>query len=59
MYLDNGCSKHMTGGKKKFVNLLLKQEGHVTYRETIKVKILGRGTVGDKNTFVINDVLLV
>ena len=30
-YLDNGCSKHMTGDKSKFVNITFKQEGHVTY----------------------------
>ncbi len=58
-YLDNGCSKHMTGDKTKFVNLILKHEGHVTYEDNNKGKILGRGTIGDKNTFLIHDVLFV
>jgi len=57
-YLESGFSKHMTGDKSKFVNLFLKQEGHVTYRDN-KGKILGRGTIGDKNTFLINNVLFV
>ena len=47
-YLDNGYSKHMTEDKTKFVNLFLKQEGHVTYGDNNKGKILGRGTIGDK-----------
>ncbi|XP_068498418.1 uncharacterized protein [Phaseolus vulgaris] len=55
-YLDNGCSKHMSGDKTKFVNLLLK---HVTYGDNNKGKILGRGTIGDKNSFLIHDVLFV
>jgi len=50
---------NMTGYKAKFVNLLLKQEGHVTYIDNNKEKILGRGTIGDKNTYLIHDVLFV
>jgi len=49
----------MTGDKTKFVNLILKQEGHVTYGDNNKGKILGKGTIGDKNTFLIHDVLFV
>jgi len=58
-YLDSDYSKHMTRDKTKFVNLLLKQEGHVTYGNNNKGKILGRGTIRDKNTFLIHDVLCV
>ena len=58
-YLDSGCSKHMTGDKSKFFNIFLKQEGHVTYGDNNKGKILERWTIGDKNTFLINDVLFV
>ena len=58
-YLDSGCCKHMIGDKTKFVNLFLKQEGHVTYGDNNKGRILGRGTIGDKNTFLIHDVLFV
>jgi len=58
-YLDNGCSKHMTRDKTKFFNLLLKHEGYVTYGDNNKGKILGRGTIGDKNSFLIHDVLFM
>jgi len=58
-YLDNGCSKHMTGDKSKFVSINFKQEGHVTYGDNNKGKILGRGTIGDKNNFLVHDVLYV
>jgi len=49
----------MTRVKSKFVNLILKQEGHVTYGDNNKGKIFGRGTMGDKNNFLIHDVLYV
>jgi len=49
----------MTGDKIKFVNQLLKKEGHVTYRDNNKGRILGRGTIRDKNTILINDVLFI
>ena len=57
--LDNGCFKHMTGDKSKFVNINFKHEGHVTYEGNNKGKILGRGTIGDKNNFLVHDVLYV
>jgi len=55
-YLDSGSSKHMTGEKSMFINLGLKQEGHVTYGDNNKGKILGRGTIGDKSNFLTHDV---
>jgi len=58
-YLDNGCSKHMTEDKSKFVNINFKQEGHVTYGDNNKGNILGRGTIGDKNNFLVLDVVYV
>ena len=58
-YLDSGCSKHMTREKSMFIHLSLKQEGHVTYGDNNKGKILGRGTIGDKSNFLIHDVLYV
>ena len=56
-YLDSGCSKHMTGDASKFVSITLKQEGHVTYGDNNKGKILGKGTIGNENNFLIHDVL--
>ena len=58
-YLDNGCSKHMTGDKSKFLSISIKQEGHVTYGDNNKGRILGRGSIGDKDILVIHDVLYV
>ena len=58
-YLESGCSKHMTGDISKFVNIILKQEGHVTYGDNNKGKILGKGTIGNENNFLIYDVLHV
>jgi len=58
-YLDSGCSKHMTGDKSKFLSISFKQEGHVTYGDYNKGRILGRGSIGDKDILVIHDVLYV
>jgi len=49
----------MTGDISKFVNIILKQEGHVTYGDNNKGKILGKGTIGNENNFLIHDVLHV
>ena len=58
-YLDSGCSKHMTGDASKFINIFLKQDGHVTYGDNNKGKILGKGTIGNENSLLIHDVLYV
>ena len=58
-YLDSGCSKHMNGDKSKFVNINFKQEGHVTYGDNNKGKILRRDTIGNKKNFLVHDVLYV
>jgi len=58
-YLDSGCSKHMTGDKSNFVSITFKQEGHVTYGDNNKGRILGRGPIGDKSILIIHDVLYV
>jgi len=41
-YLDSGCSRHMTGDKKKFKNFKRKEQGVVTYRDNNKEKYLER-----------------
>ena len=58
-YLDNGCSRHMTGDKKKFKNFKRKEQGFVTYGDNNKGKILGTSDVGGGNTLEIKDVLYV
>jgi len=49
----------MTGDISKFVNIILKQEGHITYEDNNKGKILGKGIIGNENNFLIHDVLHV
>ena len=58
-YLDSGCSRYMTGDKKKFKNFKRKEQGFVTYGDNNKGKILGTGAVGERNTLEIKDLLLV
>jgi len=42
----------MIGDASKFVNITLKQEGHVTYGDNNKGKILGKCTIGNENNFL-------
>jgi len=49
----------MTGDKSKFVSIICKQEGDVTYGDNNKGRILGRGSIGDKSILLIHDVLYV
>ncbi|BAT79039.1 hypothetical protein VIGAN_02183700, partial [Vigna angularis var. angularis] len=57
--LDSGCSKHMTGDKKKFTSFRKKERGFVTYGDNNKGKILGIGDIGSEDTLMIKDVLYV
>jgi len=59
MVSDSGCSKHMTGDASRFINISLKQDGHVTYGDNNKGKILGKGTIGNEDILLIHDVLYV
>jgi len=58
-FLNNGCSRHMTGDKSKFQSLMKKSQGHVTYGDNNKGKILGLGTIQIGGGFKVQDVLLV
>ena len=49
----------MTGDVTQFIILKLKAEGHVTYGDNNRGKILGRGDVGTKNSTTIENVLYV
>ncbi|CAJ2654631.1 unnamed protein product [Trifolium pratense] len=57
-YLDSGCSRHMTGDKRLFSKLTLKEGGSVGFGGNQKGKIIGTGTVGN-SSLSINDVWLV
>ena len=58
-YLDNECSRPLTGDIKKFSKISHKVSGHVTYGDNNKGKILGIGKVRSFSTVEIEDVLLV
>jgi len=57
--LDNGYSKHITGDLTQFTSLKLKAEGHVTYGDNNRGRILGRGNVGTEDSTIIENVLYV
>jgi len=49
-YLDNGCSRYMTGNIKKFSKIFHKVSGHVTYGDNNKGKILGTSKARSSST---------
>jgi hypothetical protein len=59
-YIDNGCSKHMTGDQSKFLKLNEKGKGKVTFGDNTSSKILGKSIVrlGNNKTKE-EDVLMV
>jgi len=58
-YLDSGCSRHMTGDKRKIKNPKRKDQGFVTYGDNNQGKILGTRDACGGDTLEIKDVLLV
>ena len=44
-YVDNGCSKHMTGDRDKFLTLRKERDGSVSFENDDSAKIIGKGTV--------------
>jgi hypothetical protein len=44
-YVDNGCSKHMTGDKNMFLTLKKEQDGSVSFGNDNSTRIIGRGTI--------------
>jgi hypothetical protein len=59
-YIDNGCSKHMTGDKGKFLSLSESKSGNVTFGNDAPGKIKGKGMVSLSNEKgKSQDVLLV
>jgi hypothetical protein len=59
-YVDNGCSKNMTGDKNKFLTLKKEKYGSISFGNNHSAKIIGRGIVnlGNKDAMAGN-VLLV
>jgi len=59
-YIYSGCSKHMTGGKGKFLSLSESKSGNVTFGNDARGKIKGKGMVSLSNgKEKAQDVLLV
>ncbi|KAA3470234.1 Copia protein [Gossypium australe] len=58
-YLDNGCSRHMTGGKSDFIKLKPKSGGVVIFGDNSKGKIEGIGFIGKNSLILIENVLHV
>jgi hypothetical protein len=44
-YVDNGCSKHMTCDRDKFITLQKERNGSVSFGNDNSTKIIGEGTV--------------
>jgi hypothetical protein len=44
-YIDNGCSKHMTGDKDKFLSIGKSKTGNVTFGNDELGKIKGKGMI--------------
>jgi hypothetical protein len=58
--IDSDCSRHMTGDKKWFSNLIpLSHMDYVTFRDDKKGKVLGTSVIKVNNHFTLNDVALV
>jgi len=49
----------MTGNASRFINISLKPDGHVTYEDNNKGRIIGKGTIGNEGSLLIHDVLYV
>src|SRR3954465_14737860 len=58
-YLNSGCSRHMTGRRSTFQDLVLKPVGEVKFRGDQKGKIIGSGTISLGNSPSITNVFLV
>src|SRR3954463_13278620 len=58
-YLDSGFSRHMTGRRSTFQDLVLKPGGEVKFGGDQKGKIIGSGTIKFGNSPSITNVLLV
>src|SRR3954462_9725892 len=58
-YLDSGCSRHMTGRRSTFQDLVLKPGGEVKFGGDQNGKIIGSGTISLGNSPSITNVLLL
>ena len=57
--MDSGCSRHMTGDESKFAFLTRRKGGYVNFGDNGKGRIIGHGSIGNKSSSLIENVLLV
>jgi hypothetical protein len=48
-YIDNGCSKNMTGDQNKFLILKEEKGGSITFGDNSSTRIVGKGTISLDN----------
>lgn len=58
-FLDNGCSRHVTGDAFMLIKLDDKESGHVMYGENMKGKTRDEFIMGSPSIITIKNVLLV
>lgn len=44
-YINNGCSKHMTGDHDQFISLRKEKSGSVTSGDNVSTKIIRKGII--------------
>jgi len=58
-YLDSGYLRHMTGEKSRLTDLVLKEDGYVTFVDNNKGKIMGERNITNQHKTQIKNVLYV
>ena len=58
-YLDNGCSRHMTGDKSLFKSLKEKVGNYVIFGDRSHAQVLGKGTIEIPGLPLLKDVLYI
>ena len=58
-YLNNECSRHMTGDESLFQELDRRKNGNVSFSDNSKGIIRGIGTIGNNSHTQIKNVLLI
>ena len=59
IYLDNGCSRYMSGDAALFIEIKKKEHGNVTFDNKSMDKIIGIGQVGKDLSSSFDNVYLI
>ena len=57
--IDSGCSRHLIGDASLFLSLNKKASGAVTFANNETSNIIGKGSIGNKHSIKVSNVLLV